>query len=77
MQGVFEEEQQVEEVVGEIEEEKLLLDVQNLRSLCSGFRVAGLLWALEALQAANEPPLFLVYPLKPVHQFAPAGKVGK
>lgn len=44
----LEEEQQVEEVVGEIAEE-MLLGVQNLRSQCSGFQIAGLLWTLEAL----------------------------
>lgn len=65
----------MEEVVGEIAEEEMLLALQNLRSQCSGFLIAGLLWTLEALQAVGEPPLFLVCPLKPVHQFAPACRV--
>lgn len=52
-----------------------MLAVQNLISQWSGFLTAGLLWRLEAWQGGAEPPLYLVYLLKPVHQFAPKCRV--
>lgn len=39
---------ELEETVGEIAEEQMLLAAQNQRAHCSGFQIAGLPWALAA-----------------------------
>lgn len=70
-EDVIAEKKEEKEVAGGIAKVQKTLAEQNQSANCLLFLVAVLPWSHAASRAECEPPLYLVYPLKPGPLFAP------